>query len=72
MNEKRHSCCILILTYKGKYHLEFLLPTVRTAMKQVPDGFDVNVLVIDNGHDEPTRDFVKEHFPDFRFEFSPV
>lgn len=62
------SCTLLILTYKGKRHLEHLLPTVRKAMENAP--FETEVLIVDNGCCEETREYVLANFPDFRYEFS--
>lgn len=65
------SCTILILTYKGKHHLEFLLPTVKTVIKNTPQ-FNIEVLIVDNGKDEATKQFVNHNFPEYRYEFSLV
>ncbi len=64
-------CTLLILTYKGKHHLEHLLPTVKTATDNTSD-YKTDVLIVDNGKDETTKSFVKNNFPDYRYEFSPV
>ncbi len=63
-------CTILILTYKGKHHLEHLLPTVDEAIKNTPD-YKIDVLIVDNGYDKLTREFVENNFPHFGFDFSP-
>jgi len=63
------TCTLLILTYKGKHHLEFLLPTVEEVIKNSPQ-FDIEVVIVDNGKDHFTKVFVHEFFPRFRFEFS--
>ena len=65
------SCTILILTYKGKHHLEHLLPTVVETIENSAN-YKIDVLIVDNGCDETTKNFVKTNFPDFRYEFSPV
>ena len=67
----KNTCTLLILTYKGKHHLEHLLPTVQTAIENTPD-YRIDVLIVDNGKDEETRNFVNKNFPDFSYEFSPV
>ena len=64
-------CTLLILTYKGKHHLEYLLPTVKTAIENTPN-YKIDVLIVDNGQDEATRNYVSENFHDYKFEFSPV
>lgn len=64
-------CTILILTYKGKHHLEYLLPTVREAIKNTPD-YDVNVLIVDNGFDDETLNYSQQNFPEFEYQYSPV
>jgi len=64
-------CTLLILTYKGKHHLEFLLPTVKTTIENTPN-YKIDVLIVDNGKDEPTRKYVNTNFSDYKFEFSPV
>ncbi len=61
---------LLILTYKGKHHLEYLLPTVKKAIGFVQEK--TNVLIVDNGCDNATKQFVNEEFPDFDYQFSPV
>lgn len=70
MNEL--ACTVVILTYKGKQHLEHLLPTVREAVARTSPRFRVNVFVLDNGTDKPTADFVRTHFPEFTYMESPV
>jgi len=62
-------CTILILTYKGKHHLEHLLPTVRNTILNSSE-YSIDVLIVDNGCDEPTKNFVNESFPEFRLEWS--
>ena len=64
-------CTLLILTYKGKHHLEFLLPTVKTAIENTPN-YKIDVLIVDNGKDELTKKYVNTNFPNYKFEFSPV
>lgn len=66
------TCTILVLTYKGKRHLEFLLPTIREAINNYNGTAAIDVLIVDNGCDEATRDFSVTGFPEFRYEFSPV
>lgn len=65
------SCTILILTYKGKHHLEFLLPTVAKAIENTP-GYNITTLIVDNGSDEQTKLYVNHNFPSFKYEYSPV
>lgn len=65
------SCTFLILTYKGKHHLKFLLPTVRDVI-EATKGYQLKVLIVDNGRDKPTRNFVETQFPEFEFEYSPA
>ena len=68
----KNACCtLLILTYKGKHHLEFLLPTIHQACVNCPE-VTFEVLIIDNGSDEITRAYVNESFPTFKYAFSPV
>jgi len=64
-----NDCTILILTYKGKKHLEFLLPTVREAIENSP-AFKIDVWIVDNGADKPTNEFVMIHFPEFEYKVS--
>ncbi len=66
------SCTVVILTYKGKHHLQHLLPTLQVAIESYPDNKEIEVLIIDNGIDEPTRQYCQVNFPNFKFEFSPV
>lgn len=63
------TCTVLILTYKGKHHLEYLLPTVREAISNSPN-YNIDVLIVDNGKDLPTKEFVNTFYSDYRFEFS--
>ncbi|MBK3517676.1 glycosyltransferase family 2 protein [Carboxylicivirga marina] len=64
-------CTILILTYKGKHHLKELLPSVKDVIENTT-GYNIDVLIVDNGKDEITKSFVEENYPDYRYEFSPV
>jgi GT2 family glycosyltransferase len=66
------SCTILILTYKGKHHLELLLPTVRVAIDHYQGTVNLDVLIVDNGSDEVTRQFCESNYPGYRYMFSPV
>jgi GT2 family glycosyltransferase len=58
---------LLILTYKGKHHLEHLLPTVKIAVEQYNSVESVDVLIIDNGKDTLTRDFVTGNYPAYQY-----
>jgi len=69
--DQNTSCTVAILTYKGMTHLQYLLPTLKEAIDASPD-FKVEVLIIDNGCDTETRDFVNSNYSGFRYEFSPV
>ena len=62
-------CTILILTYKGKHHLEHLLPSLQSTIRQTKN-FKLDVLIVDNGKDEATKKFVQENYPDFQLEWS--
>jgi GT2 family glycosyltransferase len=64
------TCTILILTYKGKHHLQFLLPTVQDAILQYRGSVSFKVLIVDNGCDEETREYCRVAFPLFQYEFS--
>ena len=66
------SCTILILTYKGKHHLELLLPTVREAIAHYRGKAEIDTLIVDNGCDEPTRQFVHSNYPEIKYLFSPL
>ena len=65
----RLDCTVVILTYKGKKHLEELLPTLEIALKRVT-SFSVEVLIVDNSSEQATKEWVEQYFPDFRYEFS--
>ena len=65
------TCTILILTYKGKHHLELLLPTVEIAVQNYKGKTDIDVMIVDNGCDESTREFTKLHYPQYHYYFSP-
>lgn len=64
-------CTILILTYRGRYHLEFLLPTVMHAIENT-SNYSIETLIVDNACDEITCEYVKQNFPAIKYEFSPV
>jgi GT2 family glycosyltransferase len=64
-------CKIFILTFKGKHHLELLLPTVRESIANYRGKGQIDVMIVDNGRDEATREFSQTHFPEFHFEYSP-
>src|ERR1700730_1983678 len=65
------ACTIVILTYKGKHHLEFLLPTIKEAISSYRQGDkEVDVLIVDNGSDEPTRQYVLANYPQYQYIFS--
>lgn len=65
------NCTLVILTYKGLHHLEFLLPTVEQAIKNTKD-YEVDVLIVDNGPDDGSEVWVNEHYPLFKYVYSPV
>ena len=65
-------CTLLVLTYKGKHHLEYLLPTIAETLQQTDPAYTIDVLVVDNGQDEATRQYVMENFPSVTYKFSPV
>jgi len=69
---KLTKCTILILTYKGKHHLEFLLPTVKEAIAKYNGQVEIEVMIVDNGSDENTRAYVSQHFPSYLYLFSPI
>lgn len=71
MQTDKPDCTLLILTYKGRKHLEHLLPTVAHAVRNMP-GHAVEVLIVDNGCCQETRQYVRETFPAYRYEFSSV
>jgi GT2 family glycosyltransferase len=64
------SCTILILTYKGKHHLEFLLPTLQETIGSYQGQSDIRVLILDNGCDEITKNYVRSSYPQFSYQFS--
>jgi len=66
------ACTIIILTYKGKHHLELLLPTVKESLSNYRGETRIDVLIVDNGRDEATRHFSQNNFPEFNYEFSDV
>ncbi len=66
------NCTVVILTYKGQRHLEYLLPTLKVAIESYKNSETIDVLIVDNGKDELTRQYVLQNFPCFRFEFSPA
>src|SRR5580698_11504174 len=66
------SCTILILTYKGKHHLELLLPTIKAAIDYYKGDPLPDVMIVDNGSDESTRQFTQLHYPEYKYLFSPI
>jgi GT2 family glycosyltransferase len=68
---KMIDCTILVLTYKGKKHLEYLLPTIEKVIEE-SKNYRVEVQIVDNGCCEETRTFSETNFPDFQYHFSPA
>lgn len=64
------SCSIVILTYKGKHHLEWLLPTVKEAIRHYGGKAAIDVLIVDNGCDAATRDLAVASLPGLQYLFS--
>lgn len=60
---------IAILSWNGRKHLEICLPAV---VEQRLDGWDWEVLVLDNGSSDGTVDWLKSAFPQVRLIESPV
>lgn len=65
------TCSIVILTYKGKHHLELMLPTLRAAIDHYRGGAVFDTRIVDNGCDEATRKVSLAAFPDLQYVFSP-
>jgi GT2 family glycosyltransferase len=66
------SCTIVVLTYKGRHHLQWLLPTLQTAIDNYQGDAKIDVHIVDNGSDELTKKFSESSFPNFKYSFSPV
>lgn len=62
-------CTLLILTYKGIEHLKHLLPSITEAIKEA-NNYSVDVIIVDNGRDKNTKEFVNNQFPEFKIEWS--
>ncbi|MCB0429377.1 MAG: glycosyltransferase [Flavobacteriales bacterium] len=69
---QKSTCTILVLTYKGKRHLLHLLPTLEDAMNRALPFCETDVLIVDNGNDAPTREFVEEEFPQYKLVAAPA
>lgn len=63
-------CTLFILTYKGLEHLQFLLPTVQSLIESSPN-YQIEVVIIENGQDFDSENWIKSSFPSFKFEFAP-
>ncbi len=57
-------CTIVMLNWNGRKLLEESLPALRRALRS-EDG-EHEVLIVDNGSEDDSVAWVKEHFPEFR------
>ena len=65
------TCSIVILTYKGKHHLELMLPTLREAISHYRGQAIIDTRVVDNGCDEASKEIALAAFPGLQYLFSP-
>src|ERR1700730_9341099 len=61
------TCSIVILTYKGKHHLELMLPTLREAIRNYRGQAIIDTRVVDNGCDEASREIALAAFPGLQY-----
>ena len=66
------TCSIVILTYKGKHHLERMLPTLDAAIRNYKGEARFDTRIVDNGCDAATREMSLALFPGLQYLFSPV
>jgi GT2 family glycosyltransferase len=52
--------------------LELLLPTVKSAIGYYHGKLSLNVMIVDNGCDETTRQYAQMQFPGYQYLFSQV
>ena len=52
--------------------MELLLPTVKAAIDHYKGSSIPDVMIVDNGSDESTRQFVQSKYPEYNYLFSPV
>jgi GT2 family glycosyltransferase len=52
--------------------LELLLPTVKAAIDYYTGDTNPDVMIVDNGSDESTRQFTLANYPEYKYLFSPV
>lgn len=60
----RRICSIVVLNWNGRHLLEESLPRLLEAVSRT--GVDHEVLVVDNGSDDGSVDWLAEHFPKVR------
>lgn len=56
------SCCVLILNYNGRRHLEFAIPSALAAAARL--GSPAPVVVVDNRSTEDDVAFVRDRYPE--------
>lgn len=55
------TCCVLVLTYNGRQHLESCLPSLMVAAGSVPGSCPV--VVVDNGSTDGSIEWLQQHYP---------
>lgn len=55
------TCCVLVLTYNGRQHLESCLPSLVVAAGKVPGGCPV--VVADNRSTDGSIEWLHRHYP---------
>lgn len=61
-NSSTPTCCVLVLTYNGRSHLESCLPSLLRAGRKVPGGCPV--VVVDNRSTDETVDWLRRYYPE--------
>jgi GT2 family glycosyltransferase len=56
------TCCVLVLTYNGRSHLESCLPSLLRAARKVPGGCPV--IVVDNRSTDNSVEWLRQHYHD--------
>ncbi len=54
------TCCVLVLTYNGRSHLEGCLPSLLRAVRNVPGGCPV--VVVDNRSTDESVGWLQQHY----------
>lgn len=62
------TCCVLVLTYNGRCHLESCLPSLVVAAGNVPGGCPV--VVVDNRSTDGSIEWLHQHYPEIEVQIA--